>query len=312
MQRRIQYWNAGAERTYGWTAEEVLGRSAPELLQTVPVGMSLEDVTASLMAESLWEGEVEQGALDGRRIVATSRQTLRRGSDGAPTSILEINRDITERKVLERERAQRVLEAQRQHERDRIAMDLHDGVIQSIYALGQSLESASDELATDPAGARDEIERNIEQLQAVISDIRSYIFQLRRPELTDDIGAAIRLLAGNVERSSSISVQTEVDDALPAVNDERMVALYHVAQEALANALRHSRASAIRVSLRGADSGITLTIEDDGVGFDASAQRGEQHNGVHNMAARADAVGGRLALRSEPGEGSRITLELPV
>jgi len=312
LDRRIQYWNSGAERTYGWTAEEALGQFSHELLQTSPVGCGLEQMTELLRREAIWEGELEQRAQDGRGIIVASRQTLRRTTDGLPTSILEIDRDITESKRLERERAVAALELQRQQERDRIAMDLHDGVIQSIYAVGLNLEAASQEVEDEPAAARAHIESSIERLQTVIEEIRSYIFALRRHTFADDVAAAIDTLVVDAQQSAGIVVEKQLDRELPALSDDMVTTLYHIAQEAIANTLRHARASRVRVSLRGEDSSVTLLIEDDGVGFDPATVRGDAHNGIRNMTARAEAVGAELALESTPGAGSRIIVRVPV
>jgi PAS domain S-box-containing protein len=99
---RVIFWNRGAERTYGWTAAEAFGRITHDLLQT-KVAVSLEAVEAALRERGEWEGELTHRTRDGRAIVVTSRQSLRRDELGAPAAILEINRDITDRKHAEEE-----------------------------------------------------------------------------------------------------------------------------------------------------------------------------------------------------------------
>jgi PAS domain S-box-containing protein len=99
---RVIFWNRGAERTYGWTAAEAFGRITHDLLQT-KVAVSLEAVEAALRERGEWEGELTHRTRDGRTIVVTSRQSLRRDELGAPAAILEINRDITDRKHAEEE-----------------------------------------------------------------------------------------------------------------------------------------------------------------------------------------------------------------
>ncbi len=307
----IQYWNSGAEQTYGWTAAEALGKDIHKLLETTPVNSTIEDVSGILVRESRWEGELEQTAQDGRRIIVASRRTVRHASGGESSSILEIDRDITDRKLIERERAVMQLEIQRQQDRDRIAMDLHDGVIQSIYAVGLNLESAAHDIATHPKAVSAQIDESIESLHSVINDIRGYIFQLQRPGLGGDLGTALRALAGNVEKSGGVPVHVDIDGVPAAMGDDHRFALYHVTQEALANILRHAQASQVSISLCASADGVMLVVEDDGVGFDASADAGDRHHGVRNMHARAEAVGGELAIESAPGRGSRIRFRLP-
>jgi PAS domain S-box-containing protein len=303
------YWNAGAERTYGWTAEEASGQVIQDLLHTRPVSTSLEELLASLSRDSIWAGELEKETQDGRTILVASRQTVRRNLDGSTASILVIERDVTERKLLENERATATLHAQRQAERDRIAMDLHDGAIQSIYAVTLNLETIGEEAGDDET--RTSVDRSIESLQRVIADIRSYIFQLRRPDLTGDIVGALEELAANAESAGGLAVSVNVTGEVGSIQEVTSESLYHVVQEALMNAVRHSGASRVRVDLSQGDGRTAVVIEDDGNGFDTDLVHDDSHNGLRNLAARAEKIGGSVRIRSSPGAGTSITLELP-
>jgi PAS domain S-box-containing protein len=308
--RQITYWNAGAERTYGWTAEEALGQVVQELLRTRAPGTPLEEMFELLARDSIWEGELEKTTQDGRAILVTSRQTVRRNAGGSQASVLVIDRDITERKLLERERALSEAATQRQRDRDRIAMDLHDSVIQSIYATGLHLESATHSVDSAPDDAKSGIEESIERLHRVISDIRSYIFDLSRPDMGGDIRAALGELAQNFGKTGSVQVTLDLDGDAPSINREQFLALYNIAHEALANAVRHSGAENVIVRLHSTSTpeSVAVVIEDDGVGFDVGADRGDHHNGLRNMFERARAAGGELVVDSAPGKGSRVHL----
>ena len=100
LQSRIRYWNHGAQETYGWTSEEALGKATHSFLQT-KFPISLQAVDEQLVNVGTWEGELAHTTRDGQRIVALSRQVLRRDETGKPSAILEINRDITARKKIE-------------------------------------------------------------------------------------------------------------------------------------------------------------------------------------------------------------------
>jgi PAS domain S-box-containing protein len=102
LQYRVTFWNRGAEETYGWSAKEASGREAPELLHT-EFSVPLPEIRAAVQQQGEWEGELKHRTRDGRTIVVASRWSLQRDHHGAPASILEINRDITERKHLEQE-----------------------------------------------------------------------------------------------------------------------------------------------------------------------------------------------------------------
>lgn len=198
-------------------------------------------------------------------------------------------------------------------ERERIGKDLHDGIIQNIYAVGLSLEETSDMLADDPAEARARIDRAIDSLHTTIRDIRNFIMGLR-PELLDqhDLLGSLDALAEQLRVSAVIDVETEVDPATAAaVPDDLRPAMFHIARESLSNVARHSRARRAWVRLATDGDAIRLEIADDGVGFDAAADRAGSHQGLPNMGGRAARHGGRLEIDSAAGRGTRIIATFP-
>jgi signal transduction histidine kinase len=196
-------------------------------------------------------------------------------------------------------------------ERERIGMDLHDGIIQSIYAVGLGLEAASEDVEADPASVKRAIDTAITQLDATIRDVRNYIFELRPEKLTFDLSDSIAALVQEFKENSRINVETRIAPALPPVPESQRSAVYHITREALVNVRKHAGASTVRLALHAEPAGLHLSIEDDGAGFDP-ALVGDGHHGVRNMTARAEAAGGRLSVRSEAGRGSRIDVEIPI
>ncbi len=201
-------------------------------------------------------------------------------------------------------------------ERERIGRDLHDGVIQSIYAVGLTLEDVPDLMVEDPAEASRRVERAIESLDQTIRDIRNFIFGLR-PQLID----GIELVEGLAALADEFRVNTMVDvelragpdvDGLP-LSPERTLEVLSVAREALSNIARHAKATRaeILVVRAGHDPGLTLTIVDNGTGFDPDAPRGLGHLGLANMDARMTGIGGSLAIESSPERGTRIIVRIP-
>ena len=201
-------------------------------------------------------------------------------------------------------------------ERERIGRDLHDGVIQSIYAVGLSLEDVPDLMVEDPAEANRRVERAIESLDQTIRDIRNFIFGLR-PQLID----GVELVEGLAALADEFRVNTMVDVELRAGADvgeialgpERTLETLTVAREALSNIARHAKATRAQILVAAAEEGpgITLTIVDNGSGFDPAAPRGLGHLGLANMDARMVAIGGTLAVDSSPSHGTRIILGVP-
>ena len=201
-------------------------------------------------------------------------------------------------------------------ERERIGRDLHDGVIQSIYAVGLTLEDVPDLMVEEPAEASRRVERAIESLDQTIRDIRNFIFGLR-PQLID----GVELVEGLAALADEFRVNTMVDVELRAGPDvdgmplspERTLEVLSVAREALSNIARHAKASRaeILVGMAGEGPGITLTIIDNGTGFDPGAPRGLGHLGLANMDARTAGIGGTLAIESSPDRGTRIIVRIP-
>ncbi|HLF70603.1 MAG TPA: PAS domain S-box protein [Dehalococcoidia bacterium] len=224
--------------------------------------------------------------------------------------VTAVVRDITERRQLENERSFFEKELEMERERDRIAMDLHDGIMQDIYAASLTLELSlpdNDEGAADATG----VNRAIDQLHEVVRNIRSYIFELRPREFAGNLAQSLSDLADEFQQNSQIetavTVTGEGELDLPLA-----VALYNVAHEGLSNVQRHANASRVTIALKFNNHGGRLEISDDGVGFDASASMPEHHRGLRNMAARARAVAADLMVESLPGSGSKIVVAFPL
>jgi two-component system, NarL family, sensor histidine kinase DevS len=199
----------------------------------------------------------------------------------------------------------------RLQERERIAMDLHDGVIQTVYAVALHLEDAADRVAQSPGEVSGVLEREIENLHRVIKDIRSYIFDLRaQVSDVDDLPGAIRELAEGLRVNTLMDVRVEIDEhASEVLQQEQALALFHIAQEALNNVSKHSRATAVSVVLSAPRGSVVLDVKDNGIGFDAGVSGGG--NGLRNIRDRARAVGAKLSIDSKPGGGTRVTAEVP-
>lgn len=199
-------------------------------------------------------------------------------------------------------------------ERDRIGMDLHDGIIQAIYAVGLMLEHTVYLYDEDPDAARERLNEAIQGLNFIIKDIRNYVLDLR-PERFEgtDLSAALDRLAHEIQANTLAVVTLSYDAKLNGQLDEKTaIAAFHIVQEALANASKHAAATHLDViaALRGHE--IVLAVRDNGRGFseeDASRRLG---HGLSNMQIRARSSGGRLEVRSEPGEGTIITAYLPL
>jgi signal transduction histidine kinase len=199
-------------------------------------------------------------------------------------------------------------------ERQRIAMDLHDGVLQSIFGISLGLESGLLRDANDPATAalRADVEQAVQGLAGVARDIRSYVQDLRRAAAQEEgLVPLMQQLLDSLETGPEVHKELLVGGDDLTVSQPCQWALWHVAHEALSNAVRHGGARRIDVHLARDGEWIRCAVQDDGCGFDSQVAPGEGHNGLGNMRRRLEAVGGRLTILSAPGRGTTIIAEVP-
>jgi signal transduction histidine kinase len=199
-------------------------------------------------------------------------------------------------------------------ERERIGMDLHDGIIQSIYAVGLALDYARMEVETNPLKALGKLEQAIEGLNSTIRDIRTYIMDLRPRQFRgENLKESLQRLIDETRANTRLDISlisTDGDSVLlPTVT---ATALFHITQEALANIAKHAHPTQARVNLWTAADRVLLEISDDGEGFDPQKMQLALGHGLANMATRAHKVGGDIEITSEVGKGTSILAWAPL
>ncbi len=196
-------------------------------------------------------------------------------------------------------------------DRERMAQNLHDGIIQSLFALGLALERCQKLVPTDPKEVNRQLELAIPGLKGVIRELRSYLIG-QEPHLMNgrELEAALALEVRTVAGSQDLSIDVRVDrDAANLVTPRQATHLLFIAREALSNSLRHAKATHAMISLEKHQGRVRFAVEDDGVGFDVrTSPHGE---GLKNMAARSAKLYAELTIASNPGQGTRIIFELP-
>ena len=198
-------------------------------------------------------------------------------------------------------------------ERERIGMDLHDGIIQSIYGLGLSLESAFHALDEDPQDAKVQLQRTMDGLNHVIRDIRSYILDLRPRKLGDEglINGIKRLMVEFRANTFAEILLTVVESEFDNLPEADAIVLFHICQEALANIAKHARAKRVQISLWITEERVLMEIVDDGNGFDMEKMHIAIGHGLANMQTRTQAVGGDVDISSVLNEGSTVLVWVP-
>jgi two-component system sensor histidine kinase UhpB len=202
-----------------------------------------------------------------------------------------------------RESAGRALAAQ-EGERLRIAQELHDEVGQTLTAVILRLDGL---VRRGPAG---ELAEAREAVRKTLEDVRA-IARRMRPEALDGLGlvSALAALTNSLERASGVAIARRIDRALPELRSEVELVVYRVAQEALTNALRHSRCDSALLDLRVAGGTVELVVEDSGEGFDTTLV--PEGAGIRGMRERALLVGGVLEVEGGVGEGTAVRLRIP-
>jgi signal transduction histidine kinase len=196
-------------------------------------------------------------------------------------------------------------------ERQRIARELHDAVTQKLFSLRLTVDAAAALVGRDPARAAAELDVVRRLAAEATAELKSIVVGLSPVDLAGDgLAPALRRQAELLDRVHAAEVSFTAD-AVPRLPAAREEAAYRVAQEALHNALRHAAAAHVAVQLRRAGPGVVLTVADDGRGFDPRGDLPRPRLGLASMRERARAAGGRLLIRSTPGAGTTVTMEVP-
>ncbi|MEO8437160.1 MAG: GAF domain-containing sensor histidine kinase [Chloroflexota bacterium] len=196
-------------------------------------------------------------------------------------------------------------------ERERISQDLHDGIIQSIYAVGLSLEDVPELMTEDPDEVVRRVERAIDNLHLAIRDIRNFIFGLR-PELLSGttLTGGLAALAEEFRHNSMIDVELQAEVLPVEPSPEATAHLLGIVNEALSNIARHSGASRAMVRLAPDDGGLRLMVTDNGHGFDPATAVSLGHQGLENMESRAAGIGATMEIDSG-STGTTVAVTLP-
>ncbi len=199
----------------------------------------------------------------------------------------------------------------REEERRRIARELHDELGQRLSALKLDLTDLEQELHGRSSQMR--LASMLEMLDETVASVRRIASDLR-PLMLDDLGltAAIGWLASESARRMGIKIEVHLDEGQPLLNPRASTALYRMVQEALTNVARHAQATSVLIELHAQDGEMTLTVQDNGIGFPPIAARKEDSCGLLGMRERALLLGGQVRVENPLGGGGRITVRLPL
>jgi PAS domain S-box-containing protein len=302
MRGVVTHWNEYAERLYGWTREEALGRNIAELTIS-PEGLELaEEIMEWVRSGEAWEGEFVVRRKDGSEFLAYVTDSLILDPERRAVGVVGVSTDITERKRLEES-----LREIREAERRRIARDLHDVVLQDLSGALQGMQAA--QIESEKLGSGAGLEQEIAALRRAVGSLRHVIYDLRLEKGQPFVRAVESLVELNRQLTPEREIEITVHDGFPhELPDD--VELLRVLQEALVNARRHSSARRVDVILSRRRHMVRAEVADDGGGFDPASVR--EGVGISGMHERASALGGRLEIESAPGRGTSVKVEVPL
>lgn len=299
--RRLIKANKAFCELTGYAEHEVLGKTYE--LYTHP-----EDLPSNLaLTDEFYQGTRSECTFEKRyvrksgEIIWVSVKATRVELPGHPGPLLlAAVQDITEQKLATEEREQ-------------LSQDLHDNILQSLYAVGMQLEAGKLALGQSPRKSKNHMIQAIDQLNHLMLDVRQFITLLKqRSAARPDFGQALRQLVTSLSATGQAAPELEIKDPVllfitPAQGEQ----LLNIAREALSNSMRHAQATHRSVRLSHTANTIRLVICDDGIGF-ASKRRRHRGHGLANMAARAEKIHARFTLDSAPGKGTCVTVDVPM
>ena len=312
---RFTLVNKAVADFYGTTVEHLIGKTDADVngntSEVVAVQQQDLDVLNTLSERFIAE-EILTDSAGRRRWLQTVKRPLL-DEHGRATQVLGASTDITARKEVEEALRQREQALQAAlAERERISEELHDGLLQSLYAVGLGLETSKSLMKRNAKRAVQALDRAVTQLNAVMREVRNFIAGLESELLQGgDLSRALRAVIESLASPHGLPFRVAIQErAMHRITREQGLHALNVVREAVSNSLRHARANSGSVSVRGLKHAVRITIRDDGIGFEPRAAIGLGH-GLINMEARAKRIGGHLIIDSKPNRGTRIVFDLP-
>jgi PAS domain S-box-containing protein len=235
--------------------------------------------------------------------------------NGTPLYMVGVVFDVTERKEAEQERFElsgRLINAQ-EKERGRLARELHDDFSQRLALLANDLEGVAEMIPDSPTEAAERVRELWNTVSEIGADLHSLSHRLHSGTLeTLGLTASVNSYCQEVARKQAVQVDVVHEEVPNWVNSETMLCLFRIVQESLRNVIKHSGASRVEVRLKGNGDAISLTISDNGIGFEASKCYPSHGIGIQSMRERARMLAGTFEVRSEPMQGAQVVVTIPL
>jgi two-component system sensor histidine kinase DevS len=304
----VQTWNPGAERLFGHSEQHIIGRTIDILMPDAACPAfreAVEQIRAHGRTDSY---QSRWRRADGTEVDVAVTVSPMRDTDGVLIGFSAAARDITHQLAAQAELAAARADREVMAERDRIARDLHDMVIQRVFGAGLALQSITARITHPDTAAR--IQTVMDELDATIRELRGTIFDLGQPtQKAASLRAQVLDETATVQNRLGFAPAVEfggpVDAALPDATAAHLLAAL---REALSNVVRHAHASAVQVAVRAGDE-LLLEVTDNGRGIDPAVTRS---SGLTNLRRRAEKLGGSFEVTDRPEGGTRLRWRIPL
>ncbi|MGA2833150.1 MAG: CHASE3 domain-containing protein [Terracidiphilus sp.] len=322
LEGAVLFWSRGAEAMLGYSKSQAAGTISHELLHT-EFPKPIAEIRAELTRVGHWEGDLIITSQEGKRIVVSSRWALQWGKRDQAPRVLVINSDITERKlgeeslVLQREQLRALAERLqwvREEDRKRVARDLHDQIGQILTAIKMDMTWMTRHLQETEVAVLSRIKESIQLINDGVKAVRTICSGLR-PGVLDDLGlaAAIEWQANEFASRNGVRCKVSVPPVDLHLDGDRATATFRIFQECLTNVIRHAQAKSVRVDLCQEEESILLVVQDDGIGFSESGFSNAFGSlGLLGMKERAQFCGGDMQISSSLGNGTTVTVRVPL
>ncbi|HEU5308955.1 MAG TPA: PAS domain S-box protein [Acidimicrobiia bacterium] len=305
---RFTYVNEGAVEQVGYSRDELLGMT---MLHITPefdeqglrelVAPMVEGESTSIMFTTVHRHR------DGTDVPVEILMQAIPGEDGTPLRYVKIVRDIRQRLETEQRLHQAEQHLQLVEDRERIARDLHDVVIQKLFAAGMTVQSVAARSTEPDQGAR--LHRVVDDLDETIREIRSVIFSLHSDtHQQPGLRASILRIVDEEREALGFEPRIRFDGPVDAVSEYVAAELLPAVREAISNVARHAQATSVDIEVEHRDGLVTLQVADDGVGLPVNPDGG---NGIRNLANRAAKLGGRCGVDARPDGGTVLEWQAP-
>ena len=319
----ITYWNPAAEQIFGFSKEEALGKLPYETFVPHTARAYVESVRERTAGgDTGANGASECVTKDGRAIFCEWYNTPLKDSAGTFIGYLSMLQDVTERKRSEeqfrasseqlRALAAR-LQSAREDERTYVAREIHDELGQTCTALKMDLVLLVQQLPKNRRRAHERAQSMVKLIDDMIHTLRRIASKLR-PGTLDDLGllAAIEWQAQEFESRSGVKCHLALPQAEIALDSDRSTAIFRIFQETLTNVARHANATRVNVRLVGDAESLTLEVTDNGKGIDETRASAHNSLGLLGMRERALLLGGEFNVAGVSGQGTTVTLRVPL